>query len=325
MSSETLKMIIEYDSFLIEEVVFQEVKRRERTSDFNLFETYHRQANPIYEKFSLAEREAKFEKLHKRLFLKLGFGKICDETIAEVHGLRSKIEAVIIRKAITEREEEADLSKDLKSIGIKILIKRFLNPSDLQKLLRHELKHVSDMLDKQFGYESREKLIVYSPEEENIIRDRYRILWDIYIDSRLIREGKKTISDKHGRYQEFEAYYQKIPDSHRISIFENIWQGEKLTHDQILEMAKDTGKLMLRFGAHLSTGEVPDLELLKKKIKLPGSLCPLCRFPTYNSIDEIDRLDESVIKLIQEDYSDWQAEEGACERCIESYALKEGQ
>lgn len=314
-------MRIEYDPYLMQDVVFQEVKRREKGGDFGLFGEYHEHADPIYERFPIEEREREFRKLHKRFFLKLGFGEVIDKALEMFPEIRSKLEAVIVSTAITKRDEGADLGNDFKYVGIKIQVERFLDPPDLKKYLRHELMHVSDMIDDHFRYEYRERLNVSSAAEENIIRDRYSILWDIYIDSRLTREGKETVSDKDGRYREFEGLYQKIPHALQIAVFNDLWQMEKLTHNQIFEMAEDTAKLLQRLDIHPLKEGVSDSE----KILLPGSLCPLCRFPTYNFVDGLGRLDENVIKLIKEEYPGWGVEEGACERCIEAYEVRERQ
>lgn len=324
MESQALKIKIKYDPQLMEELVSQELKRREQAGDFDLFEAYHRLANLIYEKSGVEERGSEFEKLDKQFFLKLGFGEPFDKVFNEFSELMSKVEAALVRKAITNRDEGADLSNNLKSIGIKILVERFRNLPSLPKLLRHELMHVSDMLDEQFGYKYRERLNVYSPMEENIIRSRYKLLWDIHIDSRLIRGGKETVSGKESRFREFESFYRNISGSYRITIFESLWQMETLTHNQILEMSRDINKLLYRFVTNVRREEIHDAEFLKTKILLPGLLCPLCRFPTYNWINNFDQHDENLIKLIKEDYPSWRAEEGACERCYDSYEVKAG-
>jgi hypothetical protein len=56
-------------------------------------------------------------------------------------------------------------------------------------LLRHELMHVADMLDPAFGYERSLPTSDDGPSADNIVRDRYRVLWDVTIDGRLARAG----------------------------------------------------------------------------------------------------------------------------------------
>lgn len=52
----------------------------------------------------------------------------------------------------SDSEEGSFLRGDKSSIGIKILPERFLEISDLKRFLRHELMHLHDMLDEEFGY-----------------------------------------------------------------------------------------------------------------------------------------------------------------------------
>ena len=60
-------------------------------------------------------------------------------------------------------------------------------------------------------------------------------------------------------------------------------------------------------------------------IHLPGSPCPLCKFPTYNWVDDPESIcDEMVIEAIQIDFPDWESKDGGCDRCIEVYELRAG-
>jgi hypothetical protein len=107
-----------------------------------------------------------------------------------------------------------------------------------------------------------------------------------------------------------------------MAIFDGLWQMATLTHPQIWEMATDTGMLLQKFGAHPGTGEALDKELLGQSTLLPGSLCPICRFPTFNWADDLDQFHKDAIKLIQEDNPNWTIENGACEQCVEGYEAR---
>ena len=63
----------------------------------------------------------------------------------------------------------------------------------------------------------------------------------------------------------------------------------------------------------------------KDFIHLQGSPCPLCKFPTYNWVDDPESIcDEMVIEAIQIDFPDWESRDGGCDRCIEVYELRAG-
>lgn len=303
-------MNIRYDPSLIEEIVLLEVKRREEEGDLRLFQEYHALADSLYERLSLDRREAAFEKLNRKLFLKWGFGEVVVKAWEEFPRLAESIEEVFVGKAITWREEGSDLSGDRKSLGIKVFPRRFLSPQGLQGFLRHELQHIADMLDPAFGYACEERL-ANSPAEENLIRDRYRTIWAVSIDGRLTRGGKETVATREERWRAFEALYSRIPEAQRVAVFEALWGSERLTHSEILAMAKDH-RALLRWAGEAA------VEPRISNLKFPGSPCPLCGFPTYAWVEAFG---EQVARFIQQDFPWWEPEEGACERCGEAYAL----
>src|SRR3989337_2087374 len=185
---------------------------------------------------------------------------------------------------------------------------------ELEKWVRHELMHGSDMLSESYGY--RDERLGGNPMEESIVKERYCTFWDIFVDSRLIRKGKETLSDKEGRYREFESLYKKIPDEVKIAIFDVLWQDENLTHDKILGLAKDVNEVI-----KISEGLPIKHTLKKKKTILPGAQCPLCKFRTYSWVENIDQ-DSYLVNAIKKDFPGWEPEDGVCGQCIEAYKVR---
>ena len=66
------------------------------------------------------------------------------------------------------------------------------------------------MLDPVFGYDPDTK-VGQNPGEETLILHRYRILWNISVDSRLVVAGKEPMLTKEDRFKEFRSWYRKIP------------------------------------------------------------------------------------------------------------------
>src|SRR3989304_4507082 len=271
-------MKLEFDPSLIEEVIFGELKAREEKGDFSLTLEYHSCIDPVYENFPLEERPSQFKKIEWDFFKKLGFPTI------------------------------------IKKIVVKFLPDRFQKISYLRKLARHELMHASDMLSESYGY--RDERLGGNPMEERIVKEQYCTFWDIYVDSRLIRKGKETLSDKEGRYSEFESLYKKIPDEVKIAIFDVLWQDENLTHDKILGLAKDVNEVI-----KISDGLPIKHTLKKKKTILPGAQCPLCQFRTYYWMENIEQ-DSYLVNAIKKDFPDWEPEDGVCGQCIEAYKVR---
>ena len=62
-------------------------------------------------------------------------------------------------------------AKGMKGVGIKLIPRRFYDPA-LTRYCRHELMHISDMIDPQFGYDPDTK-VGLNPGEETLILQRY--------------------------------------------------------------------------------------------------------------------------------------------------------
>jgi hypothetical protein len=235
-----------------------------------------------------------------------------------------RIQAVAIKRAINKVDEGSNVlarTSNKPLIEMRILASRFSNPEEAQELdafLIHELMHAKDMVDPEFDYE--DSFIPGNPSVKNLITARFRLLWNIYVDARLERIGVISILSKQGRFREFDNFYRKIPEKQRKGIFEGLWRTEMFTHEELLSMATDLDTLMSKY---VDAGELADEE--RDYIHLQGSPCPLCKFPTYNWVDDPESIcDEMVIEAIQIDFPDWESKDGACDRCVEVYELRAG-
>lgn len=313
-------MRLEFDPSLIEEVIFRELKAREERGDFKFILEYHSCIDPVYENFPLEERPSQFKKIEWDFFKKIEFPKAVKEIFDEFPELEGRVAGGVIAKAVNPFDEGSYLTKGMnqeagqKRIVVKLLSDRFQEIPYLKKVVRHELMHASDMLSESYGY--RDERLGGNPMEESIVRERYSTFWDIFVDGRLIRKGRETISDKESRYREFESLYKKIPDEVKIAVFDVLWQEESLTHDKILRLAKDVNEVI-----KISDG-LPVRQILKKKKNIfPGAQCPLCKFRTYHWVENIEQ-DAYLVNEIKEDFPDWEPEDGVCGQCIEAYKVR---
>ena len=235
-----------------------------------------------------------------------------------------RIKEVTVKRAINKVDEGSNVLNRVSGnplIEMRVLASRFSNPEEAQELdafLICEFMHAKDMVDPEFDYE--DAFIPGNPSVKNLITARFRLLWNMYVDSRLGRMGVVTTIPKEGRYREFDNFYRKVPEKQRKGIFEGLWKTEKLTHEELLSMATDLDTLMSKY---VDPGEMTDED--KDYIHLQGSPCPLCKFPTYNWVDDPESIcDEMVIEAIQIDFPDWESRDGACDRCVEVYELRAG-
>jgi hypothetical protein len=317
---------IAYDPLLTEAVLLQEIARRREAGDAALFRAYHAAADPLYHR-SPEAREVAFRELHQALFLKLGFAGAVEAELTPVPSIGARAQEILVALAAAPHEEGADLSLDSSAtngqpatrVGIRLRAEQFLDRVALQRFVRHELRHIVDLLDPDFGYEGDRRLALGSPIEENLVRGRYRLLWCLSIDARLDAAGDEPLADREARRKEFEVEYRRFPLPAREAIFEHLWRPEARSHRWLLDMATDSRTLL-----HL-TGDIPELdpELIRPG-PLPGSPCPLCRFPSYHFVEDQNILDRALVAEIRRDFPDWGVDDGMCERCLEVYALKVG-
>ncbi len=235
-----------------------------------------------------------------------------------------RIREVVVKRAINKVDEGSNVLNRVSGnpiIEMRVLASRFSNPEealDLDAFLIQEFMHAKDMVDPEFDYE--DAFIPGNPSVKNLITSRFRLLWNMYVDARLARIGVVSVLPKEARFREFDNFYRKIPDKQRRGIFEGIWLTDKFTHEELLSMATDLDTLMSKY---VDPGEISEEE--RDFIHLQGSPCPLCKFPTYNWVDDPESIcDEMVIEAIQIDFPDWESKDGGCDRCIEVYELRAG-
>lgn len=319
-------MGIQYDPLLTEAVTLQEIAHQQELGNPTLFREYHAAADPLYHRRPGA-RDVAFQRLHSEFFIRLGFAEILQAQFREFPTIETQASELIVALAAGSHEEGSDLSlveagdsgHPAKRVGIRLQVDRFLDPGGLQRYLRHEFLHVVDLLDPDFGYEGEVRLAVGSPAEENIVRNRYRLLWCLSIDARSTFAGKEPLANKDSHRQEFNAQYRKFAPPAREAIFEELWQPQPLSHRTLLEMATGS-EALLRLTGHADRTESGT----PLRAPLPGSPCPLCRFPSYHFVEDTDLLDRALVMQIQQDFPSFTIDDSLCERCLEVYTLRAG-
>ncbi len=137
----------------------------------------------------------------------------------EDRSFEEKIKEITIKRAINKVDEGSNVLNrvsGLPVIEMRVLASRFANPEEVEELgsfLIHEFMHARDMMDPQFDYE--DAFIPGNPSMKNLITARFRLLWNIYVDSRLARKKIRSVLTREARYREFDNYYRKIPEQQR--------------------------------------------------------------------------------------------------------------
>ena len=122
----------------------------------------------------------------------------------------------------------------------------FVDIVQLKILFLREFLHIHDMLDPEFGYKpslASLKLNVENKAGYNLIQDRYRVLWQAYIDVRL--------SDKYPDYKpvgllsHMSRVFPDFSEKENIEILEKLKTGRR-THSTLLDIAGNAKKAKVK-------------------------------------------------------------------------------
>ena len=232
---------LDYAPDLVEEAVLL-AERMMSTDDRR---TFRRERDRVYELPDAERREEHFRSLHWRWFQRLGLDRVVAEVVAERTDLADRLHEGRVLRAVTWKEDGADLIDRVVPGGghvqqllvLRLRPSMLLEPEVLRALLRHELTHVGDMLDPAFGYERSLPPSDDGPSSDNIVRDRYRVLWDVTIDGRLARAGLGSDCVRGARWQEFIETFSMLGDrSHHL--FDDWFDRIRPTHAALAAFAR---------------------------------------------------------------------------------------
>ncbi|MBI4485225.1 MAG: hypothetical protein HY655_04360 [Acidobacteria bacterium] len=294
---------ISYAPELVEEAVLL----AERTGTPEDRCAFRRERDRLYEIADIDQREAGFRSLHRQWFTRRGLHLIVEQIVAGRADMAARVTEGRVLRALTRGEEGADLIDRVRpgSAGLKpLLVLRLrpatlLAPDTLSALLHHELMHVGDMLDPSFGYERALPASDDGPSADNIVRDRYRVLWDVTIDGRLVRAGLASDAVRAARWREFSATFSML--------------GSRCQHvfDEWFDRIPPEHRTLLAF-ALAPNGSVSTKSADARR-------CPLCRFPVASLDPHPERLSADRREAIEADYPAWSIDQGLCPQCLDLY------
>ena len=244
VEEETKTLEIVYDQQLVDDIVYKGLAKQEASGDLALYKEYHEKRDAIYE-MEEESRPRKFRELDSDFFNRLGCDVYIKEIFDEYPDIKEKIESVHVRRATTRQNEGSNVVDEGRKVIIRLYPEIFIEGiNEIRRVIRHELMHVSDMMNSKFEYDVKEEFSP-SPMEERIMRDRYRLFWDISVDGRLVNKGLETTATRDERKREFDSFFSKIPEDSRDLIFTKMWVAEEpMAHDTMVELSKDTNKVL---------------------------------------------------------------------------------
>src|SRR3989338_4053529 len=287
---------INFDLTFIEEAVFLLMRAKQEDK---LFRDFCNEKEGIYQQdISNEERDKAFKVLYEKYFCGLGledfFKNICKDF---PHLYKPEIR-IVVKRVWDKKHEEAELyvQPHQKTVYLGILVRRILDLAFLESFLRHELMRISDMLSFDFQYSPHPVLGGKNEIEDNLIRERFRLLWDLYIDARLRVEGFKTIKSYEEQKEEFERKFFFLNPSERELMLCKIQCCESLMQIDLLSWAGDPRSTKV-----LGEG---------------GLRCPLCGFTSFGPVKQWDAQTFPVVNEIRKDYPLWDPKQGVCPQCF---------
>ena len=228
--------LIEYEPRFIEEAVFYAVRGRQGEPVFRA------ERDRLYEVGDPEAREAGFHAFHAAWFERLNLGEGLDEALREQPSVAANVTRCLVASASSSGDEGAELFVSRESgqagaqgraVVIRLKPETLTLPDRLRLLLRHELLHIADMLDSHFGYEPRLPASAVDPARERLLRDRYRVLWDAYIDGRLARLGWAPAGARAVRLSEFKRAFPMLGEFTEM-FFDRFFSATSFRHAELV-------------------------------------------------------------------------------------------
>lgn len=296
-------MQLRYDEDFIEAAAFLCTRGRRSGVPAMQIGRFHRERERLYGILDPEERNAAFFRLHLEWFREWGLELPLSEVLQEFPIVRAGLNALAVRKSTSKNDEGAELyvNDTAQRTGLLTLrIERFLDDRALRHYLRHEFTHLHDMLDPAFGYQPELDLPGLNAAQRRLARERYRVLWDITIDARLVAAGHVPTAPREQHARAFACGYSFWPETRRQEVFEALWSAAQPSHRALLELVADPRGLR---DAHQPG---------------PGASCPLCGFPTFQWAAAHAILPDLAAR-IRGEFPHWESEHGVCGRCLETY------
>lgn len=223
----------EFDPRLVEAAVLGAVREPAHERAF------HAERDDLYGITESEPRDAAFDALHARWFVRLGLDRPFRDAIGEEPRVAAGCGRWLVAAARGVGDEAGDLlvGSDVRpTLLVRVTPGTVAVVERLWPLLRRELLHAADMLAPGFGYAAALPLGAGSGGRERSIRDNYRVLWNAYVDGRLVRLGALPGTVRAERLCEFERAFPHL-GLRTGAAFEEFFGGQGLTHAVLMAFA----------------------------------------------------------------------------------------
>jgi hypothetical protein len=299
-------MKILYDDEFVEGAVFVFVNNRDHAPPPLQVRRFHRDREKCYGILDPDQRNSAFFNLHLEWFREWELEKTVLAPLDEFPLLLPALSTLVFRKARVKNDEGAELyvNPDNGRAGVVALrAERFNQLDHLARFLRHEFTHLYDMVNPAFNYEPQVHLAGRNPSQQRLVRERYRLLWDITIDGRLATSSRNAHVTREQHRSAFDRAFAFWPEKKRDNVFLSLWDNPQPHHDALLAIASDP--------RNIQSSNKPS----------PGAPCPLCGFATF-AWAETSAFSGATAAEIKAEFPHWTVADGACQRCVSIYRLR---
>lgn len=293
------------------DLVEESVLLAEGTLDPADAQAFRHERDHLYGQVDPDRREADFRAFHMRWFAHLGLHRVIEDIVAPRADILNRVAGCRVSRALIGRDEGADLLDPSPAtvrvdarptLALRLRPPTLLEPARLGTFLAHELMHVADMLDPAFDYQRALPPSDDGPSSDNILRDRYRVLWDVTIDGRLARRGLADARARETRRQEFAATFAMLGD-----------EGPRLFDDWFDQVAPTHRGLVAFAQAPNGAGSANPAD---------SGRCPLCHFPVSALDARPEGLSEAAEAIVRDEYPAWSPDQGLCAQCLDLYEAR---
>lgn len=299
-------MNLRYDEDFVEAAVFLCARGERPGIPPAQVARFHRERERAYALLDPDERNNAFFQVHLAWFREWNLEQDLTSPLEQLPLLCRTADLLVFRQARHRTDEGAELYVNpagQRAAVVALRPERFKNSGALGDFLRHEFLHLHDMLDPEFGYEPHLRLPGGLAAQERLVRERYRLLWDITIDGRLTRAGHRPSATPEQHRAALARAFPVWPEEKHARTFECLFSDTAPRHANLAKLAADPRDL-----AHNSQ-------------PLPGASCPLCGFPAFDWV-QTPSIPREMSASIQAEFPHWGPSQGLCGRCFEIFQAR---
>lgn len=229
---------LQFEPRFVEETVLVRMEAGEKEGDRLAVKQFYQERDRIYENAESEEaRDEPFRSFYAKWFGEVGLEALFRGILDDFPMILETNPLVFVKRAWERKEEGAELygRGPQKTVLIRLSIARMNDPILLQSFLRQELLHIQDMLDPIFQYSPALPLGGDNVAQDELIRQRFQLIWNITIEGRMALKGWKTLVPLEVRRQEFlHAFPFWIPERQE-AVFRRLATGEGWTQQELLQ------------------------------------------------------------------------------------------